>query len=166
MEERMNLLIKYVIVVIAVGLLSIWCFELLERIWSTSNTVGMQMILTVSALILAGGVSRYFSFSYGDADTRGKTIIGDFATGLMLLVVMTAVISACRCISLPAGCDIGWFLAVVVVLLYSSLLFYDIYDYTKRVNQRSWPLPALLNLRQSQSRFESYGSKVVPGWGV
>ena len=126
--------IKHVLLIIVLLALQPSITDGLGRM--SQDRVALGLVLIVSSLLVAGAVSGFFSFRYEVSRknhvVRGPywhLIIGHLTTAGLLFVIgtlMIVVISSLNAIhtSVEAPPYFGWF----AVILYMSLVFYDIYD--------------------------------------
>ena len=102
----------------------------------SNGTEVLVLILTFSGLVLAGGISGYFSFSYLGVNIPDISyvhlIVGHLVTSLLLLVIGILLFVAVNCISLYTTMnEIGGSLLILSGILYSALIFYDAFDLLK-----------------------------------
>lgn len=102
----------------------------------SNGTEVLGLILTFSGLVLAGGISGYFSFSYLGVNIPDISyvhlIVGHLVTSLLLLVIGILLFVAVNCISLYTTMnEIGGSLLILSGILYSALIFYDAFDLLK-----------------------------------
>ena len=102
----------------------------------SQDRIALGLVLIVSSLLIAGAVSGFFSFRYEPGRksqvVRGPfwhLVIGHLTTAGLLFVIgilMIVVISSLNAIHTSVGAQpySGW----LAVILYMSLVFYDIYD--------------------------------------
>jgi hypothetical protein len=131
--------VKHVLLIIVLLTLQPSIMDGLGRM--SKDQVALGLVLIVSSLLIAGAVSGFFSFRY-EADFKSPAergpfwhlMIGHLTTAGLLFVIgtlMTVMIGGLNAIhtSVEAPPYFGW----LAVILYMSLVFYDIYDLGRKI---------------------------------